>query len=130
MSLTRIIRALALPLAAWLLAADTASSARADDGGCCGRGGFCPVNIFCRSRKPCIVWKCACANRACNPCTLAEHGYHFPNWRPWPVPVAYHLPANAWATDQLRGPPHGLPTTHPDALPMPRKASDNPVLSR
>lgn len=127
MSLTRFCRPLALPLAVWLLAGHSGPAARADGSSCCSRGVLCPVNIFCISRQPCIIWKCVCAKKACNPCKLPDHGYHFPSWRPWPAPVACNLPPDGWAADQIHTIPEGIPATPPDSLPMPRKAGNPPA---
>jgi hypothetical protein len=120
MSLTRVFRALALPLVPCLLAAGLACPARAGDGGC-GLGLFCPVTLFWRSKSPCPLWACSCPRPVCNPCTLAQNGYHFPNWRPWGLPVCDSGgPGSPYLGNAL-----SLPGSPGDSLPAPRKMKDH-----
>jgi hypothetical protein len=121
MSPTRIVRALILPAAAWLLAAGWTSPAHAGDG-CCGRGVFCPVHVFCRSKTPCILWWCTCPNKVCDPCTLAQHGYHFPSWTPWSPPACGTPPANGMVfTGQGPNLPQSSYAATAEPLPEPRR---------
>jgi hypothetical protein len=141
MSLTRIFRALVLPLAPWLAAAGLALPARAGDGccggncgggcpaTCCGPGIFCPVTKFCQIRPPCIKWKCTCPKPVCDPCNLDHYGYYPTCWHAWPFPPDYtccRLPPNGVVVDQLLGQPEPVLTPPPSVLPVPRRLNGNP----
>jgi hypothetical protein len=140
MSPTRVFCALVLPL---LLAAGLAVPARADGpgpgcGACpgcgCGPGICCPRTTFCRTRPPCIRWKCVSPKPVCDPCSLDHHGYYPTCWHCWPFPPDYgccrQTPNSVLADQMLAQQLVTSAATPNETLPTPRKMNGTLDLER